>query len=194
MRRVIVPALMAIAMVAASSVNASAFGLFDKLCNKGCDSCCDVEPTCGCEAPACCEPTCAAPAPCCEPACGCEVADPCCDSGCGGRKKGLFSCLFGKRNRGCDSCCEPTCAAPAPCCEPACGCEVIDPCCDSGCCAPKKSCGLKGLFGKLFKKNNCCDSGCCAEPTCCAEPVCGCEAPACCEPTCGYEPSCGACR
>lgn len=186
MRRVIVPALVAFAMVASSSANASAFGLFDKLCGHSCDSCCDVEPTCGCE------PTCAAA---CEPACGCEVVDPCCDSGCCGGKKmgGLLGRLFHKHNRGCDSCCEPacgcepTCAAPceptcaAPC-EPACGCEVVDPCCDP--------CGkhhglLKGLFGKIFHKHNHgCDS--CCEPACGCEPTCA--AP--CEPTCGCEPSC----
>jgi hypothetical protein len=178
MRRVIVPALLAIAMVASSSVNASAFGLFDKLCNKGCDSCC--EPACGCEAQ-CCEPTCGCEAAC-EPACGCEVADPCCDSGCCGRSKfgGLFSCLF-KKNRGCDSCCEPACepacgCEPA-CCEPACGCEVADPCCDSGCGA--KKCGL---FSRLFNKHRGGNS--------CCEPACGCETQ-CCEPTCGCEPSCG---
>ena len=201
MRRVIVPALMAIAMVASSSVNASAFGLFDRMCGNSCDSCCDVEPTCGCEAPACCEPTCAAPA-CCEPTCaaptcGCEVVDPCCGAP-RHRHGGFLSRLFGKRNRCCDSgCCEPACGceAPAPCCEPACGCEVVDPCCS----APRHRHGgfLSNLFGK---RNRCCDSGCCeapcCEPTCaapapCCEPTCGCEAPACCEPTCGCEPSCG---
>jgi hypothetical protein len=199
MRRVIVPALLAIAMVASSSVNASAFGLFDKLCNKGCDSCC--EPACGCEAA--CEPTCGCEAAC-EPACGCEVVDPCCDSGCCGRPKfgGLFSCLF-KKHRGCDSCCEPACGCEAaPCCEPACGCEaacepacgceVAAPCCDSGCCGKKK---FGGLFSCLFKKHRGCDS--CCEPACgceaapCCEPTCGCEAAPCCEPTCGCEPSCG---
>ena len=144
MRRVIVPALMAIAMVAASSANASAFGLFDKLCNKGCDSCCDVEPACGCEAacePTCgceaaCEPSCGCEAPCeptcgceapCEPVCGCEVVDDCCDP-CARPKcglKGLFSKMFKKHhNNGCEPACgcEPTCGCEAPC-EPTCGCE-----------------------------------------------------------------------
>ena len=178
MRRVIVPALMAIVMVAASSANASAFGLFDKLCNKGCDTCCDVEPDCGCE------PTCGCEAPC-EPACGCEPAG--CDSGCASKKLGLLSRLFHKKS----SCCEPTCGCEAPCepacgceapCEPVCGCEVVDSCCDP-CARPK--CGIKSMFSKMFKKhsNNCC------EPACGAEPACGCEAP--CEPTCGCEPSCG---
>ncbi len=142
MRRVIVPALLAIALVATSSVNASA-GLFDKMCGNNCDSCCDVEPTCGCE------PTCCAA----EPACGCEVADPCCDSGCGGHRKGFLKRLFSKHHNGCDSCCdiEPACGceAPAPCCavEPACGCEVVDPCCDSGCGGHRKG-FLKRLFSK----------------------------------------------
>ncbi len=203
MRRVIVPALMAVAMVAASSANASAFGLFDKLCGNGCDSCCDVEPACGCEVA-------------CAPTCGCEVADPCCDpcakKGCGG----LLARLFSRHHGGCDtgccepacgmevaSCCEPACGCEAPCepacgceapCAPTCGCEVADPCCS------KPSCGdrVKGFFSKLFNRHSCgCDS--CAAPTCgCeapCEPACGCEAPcapACgCEPTCGCEPSCG---
>jgi len=192
MRRVIVPALLAIAMVASSSVNASAFGLFDKLCNKGCDSCCDVEPTCGCEAPCAAAPTCGCEAPCAAPACGCEVVDPCCDSGCSRPKMGLLKRLFAKHNNCCDSGCavEPACGceAPAACCEPTCaaaptcGCEVVDPCCD----APKCGSKIKGLLAKLFHKNNsCCDSGCAAEPAC------GCEAVApCCEPTCGCEPTC----
>ena len=144
MRRVFVPALMAVALVALSSVNASA-GLFDKLCGNSCDSCCDVEPTCGCEAPACCEPTCAAPAPCCEPTCAapapcCEPVDPCCDSCCSKPKfGGLLKKLFAGHGCGCDdgccaeptcgceapaACCEPTCAAPAPCCEPTCASEI----------------------------------------------------------------------
>ncbi len=193
MTRVIVPALLAIAMVASSSANASAFGLFDKLCKKNCcDSCAACEPACGCEAP--CEPACGCEAPC-EPACGCEVVDPCCDSGCCKPRMGLLQRLFKKHRSCCDTGCEPACGCEAACepacgceapCEPACGCEVVDPCCDSGCCAPRKSC-LSGLFGKLFKKRSCCDTGC--------EPACGCEAPcepACgCEPTCGCEPSCG---
>ncbi len=191
MRRVIVPALLAIAMVASSSVNASAFGLFDKLCNKGCDTCCDVEPACGCEAP--CAPTCGCEAPC-APSCGCE-ADPCCDSGCGRPKMGLLKRLFAKHHNCCDSCCEPACGceviAPACGCEapcaPTCGCEA--PCAPSCGCEANPCCGshggkMHGLFAKLFRKHNkCCDSCCDVEPTC------GCEAP--CEPTCGCEPSCG---
>lgn len=183
MRRVIVPALLAIAMVASSSVNASAFGLLDKLCNKGCDSCCDavVEPACGCEAP-------------CAPACGCEVAaDPCCDSGCSRPKLGLLKKLFAKHHSCCDAqpACgceviEPACGCEAPACgcaaAPTCGCEVVDSCCD----APKCGGKVRGLLAKLFHKNSsCCDSGCAAEPTC------GCEAPCAAEPTCGCEPSCG---
>ena len=187
MRRVIVPALLAVAMVAASSANASAFGLFDKLCNKGgCDTCCDVEPACGCEAP--CAPTCGCEAPC-APSCGCEAVDTCCDP-CAKKKCGLFSRLFSRHTIGCDTgCCEPACGCeasyePACGCEapcaPTCGCEVADPCCGTS------SCGVKGLFSRLFKKHNCgCDSGCASA----CEPACGCEAA--CEPTCGCEPSCG---
>ena len=174
MRRVIVPALLAIALVATSSATANA-GLFDKLCGRGCDSGCDLEPACGCEAP------CAV-----EPACGCEVADPCCDSGCGGHKMGLLKRLFSKRNAGCDSCCEapcePACGCEAPCAvAPTCGCESVDPCCDSGCGGHKK-----GLLKRLFShRNACCDSGCdVIEPACGCEPTCGCEA----APSCG----CGA--
>ncbi len=200
MRRVIVPALLAIAMVAGSSANANAFGLFDKLCGGGgCDTGCAAEPACGCEAA--CEPACgceAACAPACEPACGCEVVDPCCDSGCGGKKTGLLKKLFGKLHRnGCDSgcaaACEPACGcetACAPACEPACGCEVVDPCCDSGCGGRKRGGLLKKLFGNLHKGG--CDNGCAAA----CEPACGCEVAAACggcaaEPTCGCEPSCG---
>ena len=65
MRRVIVPALLAIALVATSSADAKAFGLFDKLCGgSSCDTGCCAEPACGCEAP-------------CEPACGCEAPAQC---------------------------------------------------------------------------------------------------------------------
>lgn len=184
MRRVIVPALLAVAMVAASSANASAFGLFDKLCNKGCDTCCDAEPACGCEAP-------------CAPNCGCEVVDSCCDP-CAKPKCGLLSRLFSKHRGGCDTgCCEPACGCEAACepacgceaacepacgceaaCAPTCGCEVADPCCGRPSCGSK----IKGLFSRLFHKHNRgCDS--------CGEPACGCEAA--CEPACGCEPSCG---
>ncbi|TWU17725.1 hypothetical protein Pla52o_49400 [Novipirellula galeiformis] len=159
MRRVFIPALLAVAFVASSSVNASAFGLFDKLCNNGCDSvCCDVEPACGCEAPVACG--CAV-----EPTCG---ADVCCDSGFKIKRPHLLSRLFHK-NHGCDSCVEP-----------ACGCEVIEPAC--GCeqqCAPAcgPTCGqkVKGFLKGLFHKhNNCCDAApCCVEPTCGVEPSCG---------------------
>ncbi len=177
MRRVIVPALIAIAMVAASSANASAFGLFDKFCNKGCDSCCDVEPACGVEAA--CEPTCGCEAPC-EPACGAEPACGC-EAGCASKAKGLLQRLFHKHS---SNCCEPVCGAEPTCgceapSEPVCGCETVDECCDP-CARPKL--GLKGLFSNMFNKHR---SDCC-EPACGAEPTCGCE------PTCGAEPSCGA--
>lgn len=182
MRRVIVPALLAIALVASSSVTASA-GLFDKLCGNSCDSCCDIEPTCGCEAP------------CAAPTCGFESVDSCCDSGCSRPKFGLLKKLFSKHHSNhCDSGCEiiePACGCEAPACggcavEPACGCEVVDACCDSGYSRPKF-----GLLKKLFSKhrNNGCDSGCeIIEPACggcAAEPTCGCEAIG---PSCG----CGA--
>ncbi len=194
MRRVIVPALLAIVLAAGSSANANAFGLFSKLCNSGCDTCCDVEPACGCEAPVDCgcamEPACG-----CEvaaPVCGCEVVDPCCDSGCGKKHGGLLAKLFSKKS----SCCDSGCAAP---CEPACGCEVIEPACGcevaapvcgcevvDPCCTPKRK--PFGLFKKLFScKDSCCDSGCAAP----CEPTCGCEVI---EPACGCEvaaPACG---
>ncbi|TWT51170.1 hypothetical protein Pla22_39470 [Rubripirellula amarantea] len=171
MRRVFIPALLAVAMLAVSSSSASAFGFLDKLCNNDCDTCCDVEPACGCEFAA--------------PTCGCEVVDPCCDSPCGKPKFGLLKKLFAKHNNCCDSGCEimePACGCEIM--EPACGCEVaapscgceVDPCCDS---APACGSKIKGLFSKLFHKhNNCCDT----------EPACGCEYI---EPACGCEPSCG---
>lgn len=200
MRRVIVPALLAVAMVAGTSANANAFGLFSKLCKSGCDTGCAAEPACGCEAP--CEPTCGCEII--EPACGCEVVAPCCDSGCGHKKGGLLAKLFGKHGCGCDTgCCEiaePACGCEAPCapcmaepacgCEvaaPACGCEVAAPVCDS-CCGGHKP---FGLLKKLFScKKSCCDSGC-AAPACGCEPTCGCEIV---EPACGCEvaaPACG---
>ncbi|QDV43093.1 hypothetical protein Enr13x_29470 [Stieleria neptunia] len=195
MRRVIVPALLAVALVASTSSNASAFGLLEKLCKSGCDTGCAAEPACGCEVA--CEPACgcevAVPCGCAaEPMCGCEVVDPCgCDSGCK-KHGGLLAKLFGHRGGcGCDAgCCdvEPACGCEvaAPCCapEPACGCEIAAPACGcevpacDSCCGPKKS--HFGLLKKLFsKKSSCgCDMGCAAEPTCgCGfvEPACGCE-------------------
>ena len=174
MRRVLIPALLALAFVVTSTPSASA-GLFGKLCGNDCDSCCDVEPACGCEVA--------------MPACGCEAVDPCCDSPCGKPKFGLLKKLFAKKHSCCDSGCqivEPACgceiAAPACGCEvaaPTCGCEMVDPCCDAPSCGHK----IKGLFSKLFGKRGCgCDDGCSIEPAC------GCEMV---EPTCGCEPSCG---
>lgn len=167
MRRVIAPALLALAFVAFSSVDASAGHLFGKLFgDSSCDACCDAEPACGCEAPAC---------GCAEPACGCEV--PACDSGCDSGCKpvrGLLSKLFHKHSA-CDMGCEPACGcevvAPAcGCAEPACGCEAPACGCDSGCAKP-----VRGLLHKLFHHSKCgCDSGCAVEPACGCEPSCGC--------------------
>lgn len=174
-------ALAASFALAPSNANAGLFGR-----GGGCDSCCDVEPSCGCEI---------------APSCGCEVVDPCCDP-CGGKRMGLFAKLRARKAASscCDPCAAPTCGcemaapsccAPAPtCCAPApsCGCEIapscgceVDPCCDP--CAKKKRGGfLKGLFAKCKKKDSCCDP--------CAAPTCGCEIAA---PSCGCEiaPSCG---
>lgn len=157
MRRVLVPGLLAIALVATSSANASAFGLFDKLCNRGCDSGCDipVEPVCGCE-------------PVCEPACGYEAVDPC-----GAPKRGLLDKLFHRDGGCCDSGCapEPVCGCEPICepvCEPVCGCEA----------SSAKSRPLGGFFHKLFHHNKGgCDGGCeVIEPACGFEvaPSCGC--------------------
>ena len=184
MRRVIAPALMALAFVAFSTVDASAGHLFGKLFgHSSCDACCDAEPACGCEAPACgcaAEPACGCEAP----ACGCEA--PACDSGCAKPVRGLLAKLFHKHNSCCDMGCEPACGCEvvepacgceAPACgcaaEPACGCEAPAcgceaPACDSGCSKP-----VRGLLHKLFHKHSsCCDMGC--EPACGAEPSCGC--------------------
>ena len=185
MRRAIVPALLAIVIVAGSSVNASAFGLFNGFGHHGCDSGCEAacppacvaEPTCGCEYI--------------EPACGCEAVEPCC----GQKKHGLLHRLFHHNNDCCDSGCavvEPTCGCEVV--EPTCGCEVVAPTCGCEVAAPSCGCepsccdhirGLKhkvdGFFGKLFhKRDNCCDSNL-------YEPTCGCE------PSCGFEaaPACG---
>lgn len=168
MRRVIVPALLALAMIS-SAPNASAFGLFDKLCGNGCDAGCDMgcEPVCGCEVAV--------------PTCGCE--EPCAP------RRGLLSRLFHKHDA-CDMGCEPACGCEiaAPACppimaEPACGCEIAAPAC--GCDAPAP-CNkpVLGLFKRLFHKNRGCDCGCEV-----IEPACGCEF----EPACGLEmaPACG---
>lgn len=166
MRRVIAPALLALFVFAGSSAQAG-FGLFDRLCNRGCDApaCCEaVEPVCGCEVV--------------EPTCGCEVVDPCCSARpkLGGLLKKIFSCKS-------HSCCEPVCGcevAPVDCgcavVEPACGCEPA-PCCDIDPCAAPRKPLFRGMLKKLLHKHHSHD--------CCAEPVCGCEVV---EPSCG----CGA--
>ncbi len=175
MRRVIVPALLAIAMVASSSANANAFGLFGFCKTDACDAC---EPVCGAEA----EPTCGCEEPV-EPVCGAEVVDTCDGAACGGRIKGIFARMMAKH--GCDDSCEPVCGAEE---EPSCGCEEpvepVEPTCgceaDAGC--DGVACGgrIKGLFARMMAKHSC-------EPTCGAEeePSCGCEEPV--EPTCGCE-------
>ena len=149
-------------MIAFSSADAQAFGLFDHFSHSGCDACGEViaEPTCGLEAPA----------------CGCEVVEPCCDSG----KPGLLHRLFNHHGGGCDSCCgeiiEPACGFEAPIVEPACGCGAVGPCdCGGGC--HKRPFG--GFFHNLLKGHG---GGCDAcgggfvEPTCGLEaaPACGC--------------------
>lgn len=117
MRRVIVPALLAIAMVASSSANANAFGLFGFCKTDACDAC---EPVCGAEA----EPTCGCEEPV-EPVCGAEVVDTCDGAACGGRIKGIFARMMAKH--GCDDSCEPVCGAEE---EPSCGCEEpVEPTC-----------------------------------------------------------------
>lgn len=182
MRRVIVPALLAIALVATSSTNASAFGLFGLCKTDACDAC---EPVCGAEA----EPTCGCEAPV-EPVCGAEEVDSCDGAACGGRLKGLFARMMAKHS--CDDSCEPacgaeeepTCGCEAPVEEPTCGAEEADSC-DGAACGSR----IKGLFARMMAKHGCDDS---CEPACGAEeePTCGCEAPV--EPTCGCEPTCGA--
>ena len=175
MRRVIVPALLAIALVASSSANANAFGLFGFCKTDACDAC---EPVCGAEA----EPTCGCEEPV-EPVCGAEVVDTCDGAACGGRIKGIFARMMAKH--GCDDSCEPVCGAEE---EQSCGCEEpvepVEPTCgceaDAGC--DGVACGgrIKGLFARMMAKHSC-------EPTCGAEeePSCGCEEPV--EPTCGCE-------
>ena len=176
MRRVIVPALLAIALVATSSANANAFGIFNICKTDACDTCepvcgAEVEPTCGCEEPV-------------EPVCGAEVVDTCDGAACGGRIKGLFARMMAKHSA-CDTC-EPVCGAEEePSCgceepvEPVCGAEVVDTC-DGAACGGR----IKGLFARMMAKHSGCDS---CEPVCGAEeePSCGCEEPV--EPTCGCE-------
>lgn len=174
MNRILVPAVLAVALVASSASNASAFGHLSSLFG-GCDSGCDVacEPVCGCE-PVCCEPVCGV-----EPMCGREA--PCCAPKKQGLLQKLFSCC--KKDNSCDAgCCEivePACGCEPVCCEPVCGVEPMcgcEPACDSAPCRP-----FGGLFSRLFCKKSACDSGCCEI----VEPTCGCE------PTCGVEPMCG---
>ncbi len=163
MRRILVPAVLAVALLAGNASNASAFGHVKSLFgggNSGCDTAC--EPVCGCE-------------PVCEPVCGCEiVVEPACCT----PKTGLLHKLFHHHKSSCDTgCCEvaaPVCYEPV--CEPACGFEPT--CCDSKPCRP-----FGGFFARMFEKKHCCDSAC--------EPTCGCETTFACEPTCGIEAPCG---
>ena len=216
MRRVLVPALLAIALVACSNVDVQA-GLFSKLCGGGG---CAAEPSCGCEVAGCAdgcgyvEPSCGLEAAPCgggclggcgmaAPSCGCEVAPSCgCDvaPSCGAPKRGLLAKLFGGCGGGGSDCgcsAEPTCGVEVMGCggcagdcgiaAPSCGCEVAAPCgCDSGCGPAPKKCGL---LGKIFGKRG---GGC----GCAAEPTCGVEVMGCgggCAGGCGMiaEPTCG---
>lgn len=152
MRRILVPAVLAVALIAVNASSASAFGHVKSLFggHSACDTAC--EPVCGCE-------------PVCEPVCGCEVVvEPACCT----PKKGLLHKLFHHHKSSCDTgCCEvaaPVCCEPI--CEPACGFETT--CCDSKPCRP-----FGGFFARMFEKNHCCDSVC--EPTCGIEATCGCH-------------------
>lgn len=170
MRRAITPVLLAVAMLAASASNASAFGLFGHHFGGSCDT----APACGCEV----APSCGYDA---APACGCEVADSCCAPA---RKPGLLHRLFHKHDSCCDAApaCEPACGCEvAPVYEPACGIEVAPAC---GCEAPACGHGQKrGLLHRLFGHHHSgCDSCCDVAPVC--EPACGCEVAA---PSCGCE-------
>lgn len=166
MNRILVPAVLAVAIVASSASNASAFGHLKSLFG-GCDSGCDVacEPVCGCEPVVCCEPVCE---PCCAPKMGLlqklfSCKKNACDTGC---------CEIVEPVCGCEPVsCEPVCGCEPSFCEPACGCEPV--CCDSKPCRP-----FGGLFARMFSKKSACDAGCCeiVEPTCGCEPVCGVEA------------------
>jgi hypothetical protein len=83
-----------------------------------------------CAAPAACAPAaapaCAAPAACAPAATACTPANACCPTK---KSGGLLSNLFGKSNKGCNTC-APTCGAPAPtCAAPAqTRCCTADPC------------------------------------------------------------------
>ena len=197
MRRVIVPAFLAIALVACCTADSQA-GPFSKLCGGGgCDTGCAVEPSCGCEATGClggcgvAAPSCGCEVAGCSggcgdvyaaPSCGCEVA-PSCGGGCGGGAKGgLLAKLFGKRG-GCGGGCaaEPTCGVEVVgcggCgdmgCAGGCGDVYAAPSC--GCEAPAPACGGAkkcGLLAKIFGKRGgggC--GGCVAEPTCGVEAI-----------------------
>ena len=175
--RVILSALCA-GLILASTSNASAFGLFDRVLGS---SCCEAaEPTCGC-APvsgcggrrqrlrdrSCCEPTCGVEATCgCEPVaptCGCEPAAPSCGcepTCCKQRKTrcgdGLLKKLMSRGNSCCDE--APSCGCEP---EPACGCEPAAPSCgfEPTCCKQRKTrccgCLLKQLTSR---SNSCCYS------------------------------------
>lgn len=123
-KRICVPALLAIAFLALATSGAEAglFGRKSKCCEPACcaPAC---EPSC-CAAQSCCEPSCCAVESCCEPSCCaaqscCEPAPCCCKRG-----PGLFERMCGmfKRNRCKSNCCAPACCEPS-CCAPSCGCH-----------------------------------------------------------------------
>lgn len=169
MRRIFVPAVLAMALLAGNASSASAFGHLKSLF--GGNSACDT---------ACCEPVC-------EPVCGCEpvYCEPICGAEpCSAPKMGLLQKLLHKKN--CfasspyDACCEPVCGVEpmysGPVCgvEPMCGAEPV--CCEP---APAPCRPFGGFFARMFSKKHACDAGCCdvIEPSCGFEPTCGCEAP-----------------
>lgn len=172
MRRVIVPAVLALALIAGQAQNASAFGHLKSLFGgSSCDSCC--EPVCGCEPV--CEPVCGCE-PVCEPVCGCE---PICEPACAAPRRGLLARLFHKHDACCDApVCEPVCGCE-PICEPVCGCEPIcEPACgcEPVCCDSAPRCNLFDGLKNLFRRgHSSCDCGCdVIEPVCGCEPSCGC--------------------
>lgn len=158
MRRSLFALVAVVAFGLLSSVNANA-GLFGKF---GCNSGCDVAPSCGCEmpAPVCCE------VPVCEPSC-CAPKRP---------FAGLIAKLHSLKASSCCDAAPVCCEAPAPvCCEipaPSCGCEVAPSCgCEVSCCKPTP---IRDMIAKLkarcAAKNSCCDvapsCGCAVEPSC----------------------------